>query len=204
MAASVAKAKQPPAGASAWSWRQALSTRVPAAETSTHFESLVRLAPWSSHKLARSVRGDSQRLRCKGQRPAGGRSECQRQRRARTVESASSSHRGAATSLLHQPAFKMPDGGGPRAATSQQGSPAAEGKDTPHATGPHRPAAEGYTSQATRGGPQPRPPGQEEMLQESIHLLYKGSDAEVHMRRPAAENPHLRRPAAARGRRHTH
>ena len=36
--------------AGAWSGRQALCTRVPEAETSTHLESPVRLVPWSSRK----------------------------------------------------------------------------------------------------------------------------------------------------------
>ena len=44
-------------------WRQARSTRVPAAETSTHLESapVVHRASWSSRKLARSVGASSWR-----------------------------------------------------------------------------------------------------------------------------------------------
>ena len=66
----------PPAGAGAWSWRQALATRARVAAKNEHAPSFVpcarlRLAPCSSRKLARSVGASSWLLRCHGTPPAG-------------------------------------------------------------------------------------------------------------------------------------
>ena len=93
--------RQAPAGV--WSWRQALCTRVPAAETSMHLDCIRHhLTPKSSRKLARSV-GASWRPRCRClvvaasilHSSAGGIDE-------HAHQSATASHRGAAMSVLNQ------------------------------------------------------------------------------------------------------